>query len=171
MSKTEDEKKVTVEVERTLNGITAKLRRSVSSQHTQETISELSRLLMQYTASSVESAASLVAVPTRESTTQGDLPIITPSVETTGKTQPPILANAPHSYRRRDAIVEILNPAKSTWAGQPRTVKEIQNRLMELGVRGVSNIQNFDSIIRGLAGQGTLRREKMDGKYVYFMPA
>lgn len=82
----------------------------------------------------------------------------------------PVLENAPHTYKVGDAIVELLNPEKSLWARQPHLVKEIQDRLVQLGVRGVSDIQSFDGAMRHLLKQGKVRREKnVEGKYQYYL--
>lgn len=82
----------------------------------------------------------------------------------------PVLENAPQSYKPSDATVEILNPEKSLWARKQRYVSEIQSRLQECGVRGISDIATFDSIVRALQAKGVLGREKLDGKkYAYYL--
>lgn len=81
----------------------------------------------------------------------------------------PVLSNPPHTYTVGQAVIELLNPNNSKWASQPRTVKELQERLTSLAVRGVSNIQTFDSVVRGLLKLGKIRREKIDGAYKYYL--
>lgn len=80
----------------------------------------------------------------------------------------PILEKAPHSYSPREAILEVLDPNKSNWAKTPKKVSEIQDKLQQLGVRGISNINSFDKSMRDLHGQGKVRREKVDGKFTYY---
>ena len=83
-------------------------------------------------------------------------------------TELPILENAPNSYSSGNAALEILNPNKNNWAAIPRTVREVQEQLIRLGVRGVSNIQNFDRTMRLLNSGGRVRREKIEGTYKYY---
>lgn len=80
-----------------------------------------------------------------------------------------VLANPPQSYTVGKAVTEILDPSQSQWALQPKSVKEIQERLTALGVRGVSNLQNFDSVVRQLHKAGKLRREHIEGTYKYYL--
>lgn len=80
----------------------------------------------------------------------------------------PVLQHAPHEYRVPDAVMEVLNPEGSRWAQAPRSRKEVQDKLQSLGVRGVTNVQNFDSAMRSLHGQGRLRRELIDGINKYY---
>lgn len=80
-----------------------------------------------------------------------------------------ILQNAPNTYAASDAALEVLNPQTSVWAKQAHTVREVQERLMQLGVMGVSNIQNFDRTMRSLQAQGKVRREKVEGVYKYYL--
>lgn len=83
----------------------------------------------------------------------------------------PILEGAPASYKIGDAVLEILNPNKSAWAQTSRAVAEIQKVLQDIGVRGVSNLQTFDSTVRALLKQGKLRRERVDNVFKYYVPA
>lgn len=82
----------------------------------------------------------------------------------------PVLINPPHTYSPADAVTEVLNPQTSLWAKQPKTVKEIQQRLMELGVRGIGNPQTFDGLMRRLLSQGKVKRERAEkGPYRYYI--
>lgn len=158
-------RKTELEVERLVNGAKVTLRREISDSeeitpHITELCEELNKL---GGIESIQKTASMSMATT--------LPIgLTPAPSlNTNISDMPVLTNAPHSYTAGEAIVEILNPEKSVWAQQPRAVKEMQERLTALGVRGVSNIQNFDSAVRSLHNSGKIRREKIDGAYKYFL--
>lgn len=151
----------TVEVECVINGTSVRVRRSVAAEeNVQGVIKDLLADMGMTKQEQVISQASVAAVMESE---------ISPMPQMQSDiAENPYLENAPHTYKAGDAAVELLNPAKSKWAASPRTVKEIQERLMSLGIRGVSNIQNFDWVLRSLNNQGKVRREKIDGVYKYY---
>jgi hypothetical protein len=97
-------------------------------------------------------------------------PIVAPVAQLNqGITENPQLMNPPHQYTPSVAVIEILDPENNKWAAQPRSVKEIQTVLMDLGMRGVSDIRTFDSTMRHLLKQGKVRREGTKGAYKYYL--
>lgn len=94
-------------------------------------------------------------------------PAILPQISSEGVPELPSLSKAPYSYKPGEAAAEILDPRISIWARTPRSVKELQDMLSSLNVQGVSNIANFDSMVRHLVGAGKLKREKIDGVFKY----
>jgi len=98
------------------------------------------------------------------------VPVVTPVVQLKqGITENPQLIHPPHQYTPVDAVIEILDPENNRWAAQSRAVKEIQTVLMALGMRGISDIQTFDSTMRHLLKQGKVRREGTKGAYKYYL--
>lgn len=94
---------------------------------------------------------------------------VVPVVDIEGEMlEQPVLQHAPHEYKVADAVIEILDPESSKWAKAPRSRKEVQDKLISMGMRGVTNVQNFDAVMRRLLGQGRLRRELIDGVNRYY---
>jgi hypothetical protein len=161
------ERKFSLEVERRIGVSKVTLRREVTeSEDISETIralnAELDKAVDVNTLSNSASIQPPVSMPFEVSPAPQLIPLNIPEM--------PQLTNPPHSYPPTEAIDEILDPQKSVWARQPRTTKEIQKHLMDIGVRGVSNIQTLDGRLRSMHGQGRVRREKIDGVYKYYRP-
>ncbi|MCK4634679.1 MAG: hypothetical protein KAT37_02280 [Candidatus Aenigmarchaeota archaeon] len=155
----------TLEVERLVKGTKVVLRKEINEGEelataVKELTSELNEALG---VPAIENIASVMPeFPLQEG--------LTPTPQLTEEMRElPVLVNPPHGYSVTEAIVEILDPNRSIWAKEPRAVREVQERLMNIGVRGINNIQNFDSRARDLLKSGKLRREKIDGIYKYYL--
>lgn len=158
------ERKFSLEVERRIGVSKVTLRGEVTdSEDISETIkalnAELDKSIDVNTVSNSASIQPMVSMPLG----------LSPSPQLTSDVpEMPSLANPPHSYNPVAAIDEILNPQQSIWARQPRGVKEIKQRLIELGVRGVSDQATFDGTVRGMFGAGKIKREKVNGLWKYY---
>lgn len=159
-----ENKKLTIEVGRIINGANVTLKKEITAdEDIQPSIAELCAALQTAMGSEIPQTASIaqeVQLP------HGLTP--TPQMDST-LSELPILENPPHTYKPGDAVIEVLSPQKSNWSRQPRTVKEIQTRLIELGLRGVSEIRTFDGVMRRLLKQGRVRREKVNDTYKYYL--
>ena len=157
------DKKFIIEVSRTTKDGVVTVRTEVDKQdEITSAINELSKELNE--------RSGLGDVLEKASVQEQRLDSLTPSPRLmTDTREMPLLENPPYGYAPADAVVEILNPKKSKWAMQGRSVKEIQDRLIELGVQGVSSIQTFDGVMRRLLKQGKVRRENVGEIYKYYI--
>ena len=159
------ERKIVLEVERQIGGTKVTLRKhEIEGEEIAKTIKMLNAELDKVgNIPQISNSASI--------SPEINLPLgLTPTPQLNFSVQSmPNLDNPPHTYSPAASIVEILDPQKSTWAREAKTVKEMQQRLLDLGVHGVSNIQNFDWVVRSMLKAGKVKREKIDGVYKYYI--
>lgn len=155
---------INVRAQGIINGVTITLERNVKSREgIAPAVTELSEELMNLGGNKIEQVASIIP----QDSVLNDLQ---PTVQLNAALpEQATLEGAPADYLPTQAVLEVLDTDKNKWAVKSHSVKEIQKVLMDLGVRGVSNYRNFDSVVRTLMSQGKLRREGPKRHYKYYL--
>lgn len=117
----------------------------------------------------IEEIAEAMNIGLTDKATVGPPQPVSPTFHTRVIGESPSLTKPPHSYTPTDAVREVLNPNISEWGQKSRSVREIQELLIQLGIPGMTAIKTLDRVIRALTEGGDLKREKIGRVWKYYL--